>query len=281
MQKMPRIDAHQHFWKYNAKEYDWIDAPMAALRRDFLPANLKVEIDKAGIDGVVSVQARQTLEETRWLLELAGRNAFMRGVVGWVPLTDPRAGSIVEKFAPEPKLKAMRHILQGEADDHYMLRPDFNNGIRALHHYGLTYDILIYEKHLPQTIQFVDQHPGQVFVLDHVAKPKIKEHAISPWRENIRELAKRPNVYCKISGMVTEADWKHWTPQDLQPYIDTVLAAFTPRRIMFGSDWPVCLVASTYTKWHATVVSAIDKLSPAERDRILGGTAMEAYNLAA
>ena len=173
----------------------------------------------------------------------------------------------------------MRHVLQGEKDERYMLREDFNNGIRALHHYGLVYDILIFERHLPQTIEFVDRHPGQVFVLDHIAKPKIKEHEISPWRENIRELAKRPKVYCKISGMVTEADWKNWTEADLKPYIDTVVEAFTPRRLMFGSDWPVCLVAAKYAKWHEFVSQSIAKLSEAERDRILGGTAIEAYSL--
>lgn len=280
MQKTPRIDAHHHLWRYNAKEYDWIDDSMAALRRDFLPVHLKAEIDKAGIDGVVSVQARQVVEETRALLDFAAHNTFMRGVVGWVPLVDPKVGAQIEKFLPNPKLKGMRHVLQGEADDRYMLRKDFNAGIQALHYYGLVYDILIYERHLPQTIQFVDQHPGQMFVLDHIAKPKIKEHVISPWRENIRELAKRPNVYCKISGMVTEADPKHWTDQDLKPYIDTVLEAFTPRRLMFGSDWPVCLAAASYTRWHDFVVKSIAKLSQTERDRILGGTAVEAYSLA-
>jgi L-fuconolactonase len=279
MQKIPRIDAHQHFWKYEAKEYDWIDD--SALRRDFLPANLKTEIDKAGVNGAVSVQARQSLEETRWLLELAGHNNFIYGVVGWVPLIDPQVGSTIEKLAPNPKLRAMRHILQSEADDRYMLREDFNRGIQSLHYYGLTYDILIYEKHLPQTIEFVDRHAGQVFVLDHVAKPRIKDRVISPWRENIKELAKRPNVYCKISGMVTEADPKHWTPQDLKPYIDTVLEAFGPRRLMFGSDWPVCLSGVTYTRWHDHVKKAIAALSPAEQDRILGGTAVEAYGLKA
>lgn len=274
-----RIDAHHHFWKYDPKEYGWIADNMKAIRRDFLPQHLKAEIAQAGVDGVVSVQARQTLEETAALLNFADRNSFIRGVVGWAPLIDPKVNSAIEKFVSNKKLKAMRHVLHDEADDRYMLRPDFNNGIQALHYYGLAYDILIFEKHLPNAIQFVDKHAGQVFILDHIAKPKIKEHQMSPWRENIRELAKRPNVYCKISGMVTEADWQHWTPQDLQPYIDTVIDAFTPRRLMFGSDWPVCLVASTYKRWHDTVVHAISKLSTDEQDRILGATALEAYRL--
>jgi L-fuconolactonase len=279
MQKTPVIDAHHHFWTYSAEEYGWISDTMQAIRRSFLPADLKREIAAAGVDGVVSVQARQTVEETRWLLELASQHDFIRGVVGWVPLIHPRAGAMIEKFAPNPKLRAIRHVLQDEKDNHYMLREDFNNGIRALHHFGLVYDILIFERHLPHAIQFVDRHPGQRFVLDHVAKPRIRDGVVSPWRENIRELAKRPNVYCKISGMATEADWKTWTEADLAPYIDTVLEAFTARRLMFGSDWPVCLVATSYKRWHDTVVKAIGKLSESERARILGGTAIEAYGL--
>lgn len=281
MQKTLKIDGHHHFWKYTAKDYGWMSDQMSVIRRDFLPADLKAEITKAGVDGVVSVQARQILEETRWLLELASQNSFIKGVVGWVPLTDPKVGASIEKFAGNKKLRGMRHVLHDEADDMYIARSDFGRGVDALHYYGLVYDILIFEKHLPQTIQFVDKHPGMVFVLDHIAKPKIKEHLMSPWRENIKELAKRPNVYCKISGMVTEADWKHWTESDLKPYIDTVIEAFTPRRLMFGSDWPVCLVATQYSRWHAHVAKAIAKLSASEQARILGGTAIEAYGLEA
>ncbi len=279
MPKPSRIDGHHHFWKYSAKEYGWIEDNMAVIRHNFLPADLNAEIAKAGVDGVVSVQARDTVEETGWLLDLASRNDFIRGVVGWVPLIDPRVGATIEKYISNPKLRSMRHVLQGEKDDRYMLRADFQNGIRTLHHYGLAYDILIFERHLPHAITLVDQHPGQVFVLDHIAKPKIKSHEISPWRENIKELARRPNVYCKISGMVTEADWKNWTEADLKPYLDTVVEAFTPRRLMFGSDWPVCLVAASYSRWRDTVGKAISKLSQAEQDRILGLTAIEAYGL--
>jgi len=279
MQKTPLIDAHHHLWKYDAKEYDWIDDSMRVIRRDFLPPDLKRELDAAGVSGAVSVQARQTVEETRWLLDFASRNSFIRGVVGWAPLIDPKVTGIIEGFARNPKLRGMRHVLQGEKDDRYMLRDDFNNGIRALHHFGLVYDILIFERHLPPAIELVDRHPGQTFVLDHVAKPKIREHVISPWRENIREFAKRPNVYCKISGMVTEADWKNWTEDDLKPYLDTVLEAFTPRRLMFGSDWPVCLVASSYVRWHKLVSKSIARFTEAERSRILGGTAIQAYGL--
>jgi L-fuconolactonase len=266
-------------WKYDPKEYAWIDDSKRVIRRDFLPADLKKEIDQVGIAGAVSVQARQTIEETNWLLSLAAAHPFIRGVVGWAPLTDPRIANILEPLAAKPKLKAIRHVIQDEPDNNFILRDDFNAGMQVLQHYHLIYDILIYERHLPQAIRFVDRHSNQVFVLDHVAKPRIKDHVISPWRENIIELAKREHVYCKISGMVTEADYKTWTPQDLQPYFDTVLAAFGPRRLMFGSDWPVCLVATSYSRWFSVVSAQIAKLSQAEQDRIMGGTALEAYRL--
>lgn len=274
-----RIDAHHHFWKYNPAEYGWISDAMSVLRRDFLPTDLKSEISKFQIDGVVSVQARQSLVETEWLLDLANQNDFIRGIVGWVPLVSSTVRSDLERFASRPKLKAVRHVLQDEPDDDYMLRDDFDRGIGLLKAFGLGYDILIFERHLPQTVKLVDRHPQQVFILDHVAKPRIQAGELSPWRENLRELASRPNVYCKLSGMVTEADWKHWTSAQLRPYIDVVLDAFGPKRLMFGTDWPVCLVASTYEGWHRFVAERIATLSPAEQYRIMGQTAVEAYGL--
>ena len=206
------IDAHHHFWQYDPAQYAWIDEAKSVLRRDFLPEHLAAEIAAAGVDGVVSVQARQTIEETGWLLDFADRNEFIRGVVGWAPLVSPRVADDLARLSDRKKLKAVRHVLQDEPDDDYMLRADFNDGIRGLAQFGLAYDILIYERQLPQAIQLVDRHPSQVFVLDHIAKPRIGEGLLSPWRENIRELARRQNVYCKISGMVTEADWQRWTP---------------------------------------------------------------------
>jgi L-fuconolactonase len=275
---MPVIDAHHHFWRYNAEDFGWIDDAMRAIRRDFLPEDLARAIKTAGVDGVVSVQARQSLEETRWLLKLAGESPFVRGVVGWVPLIAPDIEQILGEFAANPKLRAVRHVLQGELDG-YMLRADFNRGIAALKKHALAYDILVFERHLPQTIEFVDRHPQQVFVLDHVAKPRIKENILEPWRKNIRELAQRPNVYCKISGMVTEADYTQWTEAQLRPYFETVLEAFGPKRLMLGSDWPVCLVACDYARWINLARAWIKKLSVAEQARILGETAMEAYKL--
>jgi L-fuconolactonase len=274
-----KIDAHHHFWAYDPVQYGWISDEMRVLRRDFLPPDLKAEIAAAGVDGVVSVQARQSLAETRWLLELAGAHDFLRGVVGWVPLASPKVRDDLAAFAGNPKLKALRHVLQGEPDPEFMLRPDFNAGVEALREFGLTYDILIYERHLPQTLKFVDRHPGQAFVVDHIAKPRIRENVLSPWREHLRELARRPHVYCKLSGLVTEADFRAWTPEQLRPYMETVLEAFGPQRTMFGSDWPVCLAACAYTRWHAVVSEFLSRLSAAEQAHVWGGAATEAYRL--
>jgi L-fuconolactonase len=274
-----KIDSHQHFWKFSAAEYGWIGAEQQVLRRDYLPADLHKEMAAAGISGSIAIQARSSLEETRWLLELAGQHEFIFGVAGWAPLTDPNVKAVLEKFTPNKKLRAIRHTLQDEADPHYILRADFNRGVSELKYCGLAYDILIFERHLPQTIQFVDKHPGQVFILDHLAKPRVRDEAISPWRENMRELAKRPNVYCKISGLATEADHSHWTEAQLEPYMDTVLSTFGPKRSMFGSDWPVCQLAISYQRWVALVTKATSKLSLSEQERFWAGTAREAYGL--
>jgi len=274
-----KVDAHHHFWKYDPVEYDWIDEKMRVIRRDFLADDLRKEITATGVSGVVSVQARQSLEETRRLLELADRNDFIRGVVGWAPLVEPNVSDTLGELTENRKLRSMRHVLQGEPDPFYMLREDFNAGIRALKPFALAYDILIFERQLPQTARFVDKHPDQVFIVDHSAKPRVGDREISPWRENMQELAKRPNVYCKISGLVTEADYSNWTEAQLQPYLDTVLSAFGPGRLMFGSDWPVCLVAVTYSRWISIVANAISALSVTEQERIWSGTALEAYRL--
>jgi L-fuconolactonase len=274
-----RIDAHQHFWRYDPIEYGWISESMPAIRRDFLPQDLAPLIRDAGIDGVIAVQARQSLEETRWLLELARESDFIRAVVGWAPLQAMDAARQLEAWADEPKLKGIRHIVQDEPDANFILRDDFNRGVAALADFGLAYDILIYERHLPQAVAFVDRHPEQVFVLDHLAKPRAKENELEPWRANIRRLAQRPNVYCKLSGLVTEADWQNWTDSQLEPYVEIALEAFGPRRLMFGSDWPVCLLAASYRRWYDLVAAFCDRLTPSEQARILGETAAEAYRL--
>ncbi len=252
---------------------------MAVLRRDFLPADLERVLAGAEIDGAVAVQARQTLEETDWLLSLADGSALLRGVVGWAPIASEKFPEQLERLKSTKKLKGLRHVIQGEPDDDYINRPDFNRGIGMLAGSSLVYDILIFEKHLAATIQFVDRHPNQVFVLDHAAKPRIREKLIEPWKQNISELARRPNVYCKMSGLVTEADWSSWSEADLRPYVDVVLDAFTPSRLMFGSDWPVCLVATAYQRWFESCSRLIGQLSTTEKNRIVGTTAIEVYHL--
>ena len=272
-----KLDSHQHFWKYSDAEYGWIDDP--ALRRDFLPDDLHKELKSAGIDGAISVQARQTIGETEWLLSLAEQNSFLKGVVGWLPLTSPTVEGDIEKFAARKALKAVRHVVQDEKDDRYLLRDDFNAGVSLLDKHGLAYDILIFERHLPYAIQFVDRHPRQRFILDHIAKPRIREGAVLPWRDNLREIARRPNVWCKVSGVVTEADHKKWTEAQVRFYIESAIDAFTPKRILFGSDWPVCLSATTYKNWSDLMHRATKNLSATERGWIFGGSAAEAYRI--
>lgn len=274
------IDAHHHYWKYDPLAYDWIDEPMKAIRRDFLPEQLAMSIQGAGVDGVISVQARQMIQETDWLLELARQTPFMKGVVGWLPLMEDNLECHLIKYSGEPLLKGLRHVIQGEADPEFMLRDDFNRGIALLKKYGLVYDLLIVERQLPNTIRFVDRHPNQPFVLDHIAKPLIGKNERSPWKENICELAKRGNVCCKLSGMVTEADYQHWTPEQLIPYFEVVMEAFGPSRLLFGSDWPVCLVATNYKSWAELVRKNIASFSKEEQALIMGGNAARVYGLA-
>jgi L-fucono-1,5-lactonase len=274
-----KIDAHHHFWQFDAAQYGWINESMGVLRCDFLPADLEQEIAAAGIDGVVTVHARQTLEETRWLLDLAEEHEFIRGVVGWVPLADPDIREQLDSLARVPALKGVRHVVQDEPDESFLVGDAFNAGVDALVKHGLVYDILIYERQLPQAIQFVDRHPQQVFVLDHLAKPQVRKTIVRPWREHIRQLAQRENVYCKVSGLTTEADWQSWTEEQLSVYLDTVLEAFGAKRLMFGSDWPVCLLATTYGGWHDLVRRHFAGLSAEEQSRIFGHTAVDVYRL--
>jgi L-fuconolactonase len=279
-----KIDAHHHLWRYTAAEYGWIDEGMAALWRDFLPADLIAEMATAGIDGTIAVQARQTMEETHWLLNLADETDAIRGVVGWADIAGEEFPGVMEEFDGRAKLKGLRHVIQGEKDEHYILREDFNSGIRTLLGSGLVYEILIYERHLADTIDFVDGHPEQVFVLDHVAKPLIAAGVLEPWAARMKELGQRENVWCKLSGMVTEADWRvagkaAWTPEKLKPYLDVAVEAFGPSRLMAGSDWPVCLVASGYAQWFEELGGYFAGFSDAERAAVFGGTAVEVYQL--
>ena len=273
------IDSHHHFWKYDPIEYDWIDDSMKVIRKDFLPENLKTTIQVAGVDGVISVQARQSVEETDWLIGMAHQNEFIKGVLGWLPLIQDDIEAYLEQYADEKFLKGVRHVIQGEPDPEFILRKDFNRSISLLRKYSLVYDILIVERQLPNTIRFVDQHPNQAFVLDHIAKPLIGRNELSPWKENIIELAKRENVNCKISGMVSEADYQEWTPLQLFPYFEVILEAFGPDRLLFGSDWPVCLVATSFKNWMELVRENISQLSESERVKMMGENAIRLYQL--
>ena len=273
-----RIDAHHHFWRYTPAEYGWIDDAMASIRRDFLPADLAPEIAAAGIDAVVSVQARQSLEETEWLLSLAESHPWIAGVIGWVPLADPRVSRDLEHLVRHPKLRGVRHILQAEPAE-YMDRPGFNAGLAQLLPLSLAYDILIVHHQLPAAIRLVDRHPNQLFVLDHIAKPPIRAGQTQPWARDLAEIARRPSVVCKLSGVVTEADYTTWTYDSILPYLETTLAAFGPDRLMFGSDWPVCRVATPYADWVRTVERFAAPLSAAERQSLFHDTAARAYSL--
>ena len=275
-----RIDSHHHLWAINDTDYVWMTEDHARIRRDFLPEDAAANFRAAGIDGSVVVQARQMIEETEWLLGLAEDNEWMRGVVGWVPLRDEAVESFLERFAPHPKLCGVRHVVHDEPDDDFILGADFNEGVRRLAAHDLVYDILIFEKHLPQTIEFVDRHPEQAFVVDHVAKPVIRRDAFDEaWARNIRELAKRERVSCKLSGMVTEVRDAGWDVELLRPYFDTVLEAFGPGRLMFGSDWPVCLLRSEYADWVGCVEQLVSDLGEEEKAAFWGKNAARIYGL--
>jgi L-fuconolactonase len=274
-----RIDAHHHLWRYTPDEYGWINERMGVLRRDFLPQDLKPLLDRAGIAGAVLVQARQTLEETDWLLQQADEAPWIRGVVGWAPIAVPEFPELVGDLRQKKKLKGLRHLIQDEPDDEFILDAAFNRGIRAMRDSGLVYDIMVRTRHLGQTLKFVDIHPDQPFVLDHCAKPVIAKDEREPWASYMRELARRPNVVCKISGLVTEADWQRWTSAQLEPYWGVVLEAFGPERLLFGSDWPVALLASEYQRWVDTVSEWTAALSTSEQEAIWGGNAARVYSL--
>jgi L-fuconolactonase len=275
-----RIDSHHHFWNYSTDEYSWINDQMSVLRRDFGPTDLQAVMTDAKIDRVISVQARQTLEETTWLLELAKKHPFVAGVVGWVPLASDRLGAVLDSLSGERKLKAVRHVVHDEPDDRFILGDAFNRGIAQLKPYDLVYDILIYARHLPASIEFVDKHPGQRFVLDHIAKPTIHHDLFdAEWARNIRELGRRQNVACKFSGVATEVHDPEWSVDTVRPYWDVALEAFGPNRLMFGSDWPVCLLKTGYRRWVSAVEELARTLSAGEQELFWSESAVKAYSL--
>jgi len=271
------IDSHQHFWHYSPEEFPWIDASMHRIQRSFLPEDLAPELTANGIDRAISVQARTSLDETRWLLQLTEKHSFLAGVVGWIPL-HKASDKHLEELAAASKLVGVREVMQGRPSG-ALLDPVFNAGVAHLKNYGLTYDVLITSDQLGDTIEFVDRHPQQVMILDHLAKPKIGAAQMEPWATKIHDLAKRENVFCKVSGMVTEAAANGWQSSDLQPFFDVVLEAFGPSRLLFGSDWPVCLVRCGYSNWCDCVRTMMSALSPTEQSDLFGGSAARAYRL--
>lgn len=273
-----RIDAHQHFWTPSTQT--WLDESMSVLKKEFWPEHLEPLLRGQGFDGCVAVQTLASIDETRLYLKLAGEHDFIKGVVGWVDLCSPDARASAAELAQDPRLVGIRHIAQSEPDD-FLARSDFQRGIGALGELGLAYDILIYARQLPAALDLVRAFPEQRFVVDHIAKPEIKARIQQPWQARMRELGHHPNVVCKLSGMVTEADWQSWKPSDLAFYLDTALECFGPSRLMIGSDWPVCLLAGSYERVVGVVLDYVSRLAPEEKAAILGGTAEAVYRLGA
>jgi len=274
-----KIDAHQHFWIYEAHDYPWIDDQMKKLKQDYQPPQFQEELIKAGFIGSVAIQARQKVEETRWLLSLSKQYSFIKAIVGWIDLQSEKIEEHLIEFTGESKFAGVRHVIQDEKEIDFMLKKEFLRGIDYLQDYGLTYDLLIYPRHLKSACQLVQKFPELKFVVDHLAKPPIKEQTLEPWATDIKQLAMYDNVYCKLSGMVTEADWNRWKPIDLTPYMDVILEAFGPARIMIGSDWPVCLLAGDYQSVINPVLKYIKQCSENEQSKMLSDTCISFYSL--
>ncbi len=274
-----KIDAHQHFWEYNAAKHSWINDEMAVLKQDFLPKQLWAELGASKIDGCVAVQADQTEAETDFLLDLASRNDFIKGIVGWVDLRSTTLKERLEHYKSHTKLVGFRHVVQDEPDVNFMLGEAFKRGIGELGAFGYTYDILIFPTQMEAAEKIVAAYPNQKFVIDHIAKPYIAKGAMEPWKSNMKAIASHENVSCKVSGMITEADWKNWNYDQLLPYLDMVFESFGPERIMFGSDWPVCLLAGKYSAVKSIVAHYVEAMSDDEQEMIWGKTAQMFYGL--
>ena len=274
-----RLDSHQHFWRHDAVQYPWIPAG-SPLHRDWLPADLAPLQQPLGFDGSIAVEARASIAESDWLLGLADADDRVKGVVGWVDLRSEQVAKDLARLARHPKFCGVRHCVQDEPDDQFVLRPEFVRGIAQLQPFGLTYDLLIFPKQLPAAIELVKRFPEQPFVLDHIAKPGIKDGVLEPWTRQIRELAALPNCWCKVSGMVTEADHARWKPEDFRPYLDVVFAAFGEDRLMFGSDWPVCLFAASYERTYRLAADYVAGLSSEAQAKFFGGNCAKFYGIA-
>lgn len=273
------IDAHQHFWNYDPVRDGWITDAMSVLRRDFLPEHLAPEMAASGINASVAVQASQSESETLFLIELARRYKTIAGVVGWVDLRAKNLLGRLEYFSQFKKLRGFRHVVQDEPDDRFLLGEEFLRGIACLKPFGYSYDILVYPRQLPAAIEMVEKFPEQRFVIDHLAKPLIKSRQLEPWASQIKVIAANPNVYCKMSGLVTEGEWTSWRTDDFRPYMDVVFSAFGVGRLLFGSDWPVCLVGATYRQVKKLIADYTRDLSAADKGKIFGLNAIHFYNL--
>jgi L-fuconolactonase len=271
------IDAHQHFWHYDPQRHGWITDEMSAIRRDFLPPQFESECVAHGVDASILVQVDQTEAETHFLLELAEQYPRIAAVIGWIDLLSPKLSERLQYFAQFPKLRGFRHIAQGEPDDRFLAQSTFVGGVRLLHEFNFVYEVLIYPRQLPAAIELASRLPEQPFVLDHLAKPFIKSQTLEPWATHMRILAQNKNVFCKLSGMVVEADWPAWKPTDFRPYLDTVFDAFGPERLMFGSDWPVCLLAASYGQVKQLVEAYVNANCPQHKEKIFGGNAARLY----
>jgi len=276
---MLRIDSHQHFWKYDPVQYDWIDDSMAVIRKDFLPEDLEPILKANGFDGCITVQSHQSEQENDFQLANAEKNSFIKGVVGWIDLQSATIEERLVYYKQFEKMKGFRHVLQGERQRDLMLQPAFVNGISLLRKYNYTYDILIFPDQLKYAADLASRFPHQPFVIDHIAKPNIKNAEIAEWENDIKAVAKFENVFCKVSGMVTEADWQNWKPVDFNPYLDVIADNFSTKRIMFGSDWPVCKLAAEYVQVLGIIQDYFSAFTKTEQDNIFGGNAARFYNL--
>ncbi|NLR57117.1 amidohydrolase family protein [Chitinophaga polysaccharea] len=273
------IDAHQHFWQYQSVRDAWIDESMEVIRRDFLPEDLIPVLEDNGVHGCIAVQADQSAEETSFLLSLAEKHDFIKGVVGWIDLRADNIQEQLQQYAGHPLLKGFRHIVQAEPDFNFLLGENFCRGIKALAQHQFTYDILVYPKQLPAVEEFVQLFPDQALIIDHLAKPYVKTGELAEWAAQMRRIAQAPHVYCKLSGLVTEADWQQWKPAHFRPFLEVALEAFGPNRLVYGSDWPVCLLAAQYHEVKHIVTDFISTLSTSEQQQIMGGNACSFYHL--
>jgi len=272
------VDSHVHFWKYEKKRYEWISKEMKVLQQDYFPQHLAPTLKRNYVDGCVAIQAEQSEFETQFLVELAKTHSLIKGVVGWVDLQSKSVAERLQYFSGYSSIKGYRHIAQSEPPD-FLLQENFQRGIQALQHLNYTYDILIYHHQLAEAIQFVSKFPEQKFVIDHCAKPDIKTKNLKDWKEKIKRIANHPNVFCKLSGLFTEASWKEWSPGDFYPYLDVVFEAFAFERLMFGSDWPVMLLSGIYVQWKSLLEKYMENFSPEDKEKVFGLNAIRFYNL--